>query len=259
MPEGGEHLMMPSEPLRGLSIVVTRAESQGMEFAAMLGKLGAKVAMLPMIGIGPPADCGPLNRAIESIGDYDWIFFTSFNAVQAVLPEVKTQPRASVGVVGKSTRTCIEALGWRVDLVPADFSAEGLCAVLARHNLRGQRILIPSGDLARDALPQRLRERGATVDVVQAYRNQIPPGAEVHAKQLFLNSPPPDWVTFASPSAVDNLLSVLDASALCSVRIASIGPTTSAAVRAHDLSVAVQASEHTVPGLVAAIVDSVIT
>ena len=251
-----EHL---PHPLAGLSIVVTRADHQAQELAEPLRTLGAHVILLPMIGIAPPADLGPLNRAIESISQYDWIFFTSINAVRAVAPRVGARPKARVGVVGAATQAFAEKLGWRVDVVPKDFTAEGLLAAIEGSDLMGQRVLIPSGDLARDVLPATLRGRGALVDVVEAYTNQMPPDTEARASRLFAEPKPPDWLTFASPSAVDNLASVVGSGALQLSKIASIGPVTSVAVRAHGLRVAVEPDEHTIAGLVAAIVDSVIT
>ncbi len=164
-----------------------------------------------------------------------------------------------MGVVGKATRICAEELGWTVDVVPGEFTAEGLLTSLESFDLREQRVLIPSGDLARDVLPVALRERGALVDVVEAYSNRMPPDAEVRAKRIFSAPTRPDWVIFASPSAVDNLISVLGATALQSVKTASIGPTTSAAVRRHGLTVAAEPAEHTKSGLVAAIVRAVVS
>lgn len=254
MSGGDEHTATIAQPLAGVLIVVTRAKHQAEELAAPLRGLGAQVILLPMIGIAPPADAGPLNRAIDSIDQYDWIFFTSVNAVQAVVPRIGTRPRARVGVVGKATRICLVELGWTVDVVPEEFTAEGLLSSLESIDVAGQRVLIPSGDLARDVLPAELRARGARVDVVEAYRNQVPPEAEARAKRLFSAPTPPDWVTFASPSAVDNLVPAVGATALAKVKIASIGPTTSAAVRRHGLIVAVEPAEHTVDGLVLGIV-----
>jgi len=196
---------------------------------------------------------------MESIAQYDWILFTSVNAVRSVVPHVTDRPRARVGVVGKATRDCVERLGWTADVAPEDFTAEGLLAALEGYDLRNQHVLIPSGDLARDVLPLALLGRGTIVDVVEAYGNQLPADAELHAGRLFLAPTRPDWVTFASPSAVDNLLSAIDASALRSVKIASVGPTTSAAVRRHGLTVTAEPSEHTMAGLVLAIVRAVVS
>jgi uroporphyrinogen-III synthase len=244
-------------PLAGLSMVVTRAEHQAEELAEPLRTRGADVVLLPMLGIGPPTEAGPLNSAIQSVAEYDWIFFTSVNAVRAVAPRVESRPRARVGVVGEATRACVEEFGWRVDVVPEEFTAEGLLATLEGYNLRGQRVLVPSGDRAREVLPVTLRERGALVDVVEAYRNQAPAGSEARARQLFAAAVPPDWIIFASPSAVDNLVAIAGVEALGSSKIASIGPTTSASLRRHRVTVAAEPREHTIDGLVMAIVESV--
>jgi uroporphyrinogen III methyltransferase/synthase len=209
-----------------------------------------------MIGIGPPADSRPLERAIGSIDQYDWIFFTSSNAVRAVLNRVAVQPRAEIGVVGEATKACLENLGWRVDLVPPEFSAEGLLDALESRTLRGAKVLIPSGDLAREVLPNSLREWGASIDVVEAYRNQIPPTAVAGAKEFFAAIDQPTWVLFASPSAVDNMISVIGEPALRPLKIGSIGPTTSAAVRRHGLKVAAEPQAHTIAGLVASLVEA---
>lgn len=259
MSAGGDSRANSTRPLAGLSIVVTRADHQAQELAEPLRTLGAQVILLPMIGIAPPADAAPLNRAIESIADYDWIFFTSINTVRAVVPRVGTKPSARVGVVGAATQAAVEKLGWAVDVVPEDFTAEGLLDALEGFDLKGQRVLIPSGDLARDVLPSTLRSRGAVVDAVEAYTNQMPPSAKVRANQRFAEQKPPDWLTFASPSAVDNLVSVVGPEALQCSKIASIGPVTSAAVRAQGLKVDAEPADHTITALVAAIVDSVIT
>lgn len=259
MPAGDESPANAARPLAGLSIVVTRAEHQARQLAEPLRTLGAHVILLPMISIAPPTDAGPLNRAIESINDYDWILFTSINAVRAVAPRAGARPAARVGVVGAGTHAWVEKLGWGVDVVPKDFTAEGLLDALEGFELKGQRVLIPSGDLAREVLPSTLRSLGAVVDVVEAYSNQMPPDTEARAKQLFAEPKLPDWLTLASPSAVDNLVSVVGCGALNVPMIASIGPMTSAAARAHGLKVAVEPEEHTIAGLVAAIVDSVIT
>src|SRR5277367_2002531 len=108
MPGGNVSSVGSAQPLTGLSVVVTRAEHQAPELAEPLRTLGAHVILLPMIGIAPPSDTGPLNRAMESIAQYDWILFTSVNAVRSVVPHVTDRPRARVGVVGRATRDCVE-------------------------------------------------------------------------------------------------------------------------------------------------------
>jgi len=243
------------QALAGVRIVVTRAASQAEELAQPLRDLGAEVLLLPMIEIGPPADPGPLRTAAARVKEYDWIVFTSANAVQAfaaLLPEQALNSGPRIATVGESTRRAVEELGWIVSLTPAEYIAEALIESFGEHDLRARRILIPSSAIARDAVAAGLRNRGAHVDVVEAYRNVLPRDAAERARNVF-REPFPDWVTFASSSAVRNLVQVAGAGTLRRVKIASIGPATSKTVAELGLEVTVEAAPHTVKGLVEAI------
>jgi uroporphyrinogen-III synthase len=107
--------------------------------------------------------------------------------------------------------------------------------------------------VARDLVPAALDARGARVDVVEAYRTVAPPDLADRARQVFSGQDRPDWVTFTSSSTVSNLVQAAGAHALEGVRIASIGPVTSATLLRHGLTVAIEASPYTVEGLVDAI------
>jgi uroporphyrinogen-III synthase len=241
--------------LAGTSIVVTRAVHQAEELAEPLRALGADVILLPVIEIAPPADSAPLAEAAARAREYDWIVFTSANAVAAFAAELQEplySRRTRVAAIGAATHDVAEQYGFEVSLTPDKFVAESLVAALGSENLEGRRILIPSAAVTRDVVPRELRRRGAVVDVVEAYRNVIPAAAPVQAKTIF-QEPFPTWVTFASSSAVDHLLAITSIEALQEVNIASIGPVTSETVRKHALSVAAEAREHSVAGLVEAI------
>lgn len=242
-------------PLAGVRIVVTRAAHQAEELAAPLRELGAEVILVPVIGIAPPANLEPLRAAAHRVDQYDWIFFTSANAVRAFVAELPQSPancKASIATVGPATRDVAEEYGFRVALLPERYVAESLVQAFAHKDLNGCRILIPSAAVTRDVVSAELRKHGAHVDVVEAYRNVIPPEAAKHAKQIF-REPYPDWVTFASSSAVDNLVRLVGVASLHSAKIATIGPVTSETVRTHGLRVVVEADPHTIWGLVNAI------
>jgi uroporphyrinogen-III synthase len=241
--------------LGGLRVVVTRAAHQAEPLAALLRKHGSEPILLPVIGIGPPLDPEPLGKAAAHTNDYDWILFTSANAVagfSAVLPHPAGQCRARVAAIGPATGAAARERGFTVDLVPDAYVAESLVAVLGSENLEGRRVLIPSAAVTRDVVPAALREQGAYVDVVVAYRNVIPPGAADEAPRVF-QEPYPEWVTFASSSAVDNLVSLIGAPALRQTNIASIGPVTSETIRKHALVVVAEAPISTLDALVKAI------
>jgi uroporphyrinogen III methyltransferase/synthase len=244
--------------LAGQRVVVTRAAHQAEELARPLRDSGAEVILLPTIAIVPPADPRPLQEAVRNLDRFGWIVFSSANAVAAVakeLGEEVTVPRARVAVVGSATRQAVEKLGWRVDVVPAKFVAEDLVAEIPEESLRGARVLIPAAAVTRDVLAQGLAKKGAMVDVVEAYRNIMPEEARAQAVQVFTPGLKPDWVTFTSSSAVENLIAVLGTEPLHGVKIASIGPVTSASIEAHGLKVDAQPEEHTIAALVRAMAN----
>jgi uroporphyrinogen-III synthase len=241
-------------------IVVTRAAHQAEELAALLRQSGAEAILLPVIGIIPPADPRPLKAAAAQLNQYDWVIFSSANAVEAIRQELGSNswpPRTRIATVGEATQQAVEGLGWHVDAVPGKFVAEALVESLPEETLRGRRILVPASAIARPVIPRALMDKGAIVDVVEAYRNVLPEGVENRAREIFSIKPLPDWVTFTSSSAVDNLVKLIGVELLRGVKIASIGPITSASVLAHGLVVHAQPEEHTIPALVEAIRGSV--
>ena len=245
--------------LAGQRVIVTRAAHQAEELAEPLRRLGADVILLPVIAICAPADPRPLRAAAERLGRYDWVVFTSVNAVTAIEQELApgvAPPRARIAAVGNATRRAVEKLGWKVDVVPENFVAEALAEEVPQESLRGHRVLLASAAVTRDVLPQALMDKGAIVDVVEAYRNVLPDEAIALAAQIFSRSPKPDWVTFTSSSAVDNLVKLAGADRLRGLKIACIGPVTAASVHRHGLQVDVQPDEHSVTALVEAIVNA---
>ncbi len=241
--------------LDGLRIVVTRAAHQAEELAVPLRERGAEVLLLPAIAIAPPTDRCALEQAAADADQFDWIVFTSANAIGAFVASLGHAPgglRARVATVGSATRAAAASAGFTVSLTPEKYFAEALVESFGQENLAGQRVLIPSAAVTRDVVAPALRARGAIVDVVEAYRNVIPDGAAARAWGIF-REPFPDWVTFASSSAVDNLVRLAGAHKLVRVKIASIGPVTSAAVRAHGLEVAAEAVPQNLEGLVESI------
>jgi uroporphyrinogen-III synthase len=241
--------------LEGLRIVVTRAAHQADELAAPLRALGAEVILLPVIGIAPPADLGALRRAAANCNQYDWIVFTSANAIAAFIAELPFPAlacKARVATVGAASREAAEQQGLPVAMTPDKYVAESLVAALGGEELHGRRILIPSAAVTRDVVATELRKLGAQVEVVEAYRNVLPGDAAEQAREIF-REPFPDWVTFASSSAAENLVKLAGGNALSRTRIATIGPITSETVRRHGLHVAAEATVHSTAGLIEAV------
>lgn len=139
----------------------------------------------------------------------------------------------------------MEALHLKVDVMPDEYVAEDLVRVLAPQDLRGKRVLIPRAAVARDVIPVELQKLGAEVDVVEAYRNVVPAAGRTVPKA--------DWITFTSSSTVKNYVEVAGLDSLQGMRVASIGPVTSATARGLGITVDVEAKPYTIDGLIAQI------
>ncbi len=245
-------------PLFGQRIVVTRAAGQAGALASRLVALGAEAIELPTIEIQPAADYGPLDHAIANLASYDWLIFTSANAVRVFVERLDGSAadlrslRARICAIGPATRAAIESLHLKVDLMGAEYVAEGLLRAFEGHPLAGARILLPRAAVARDLIPTELSRRGAQVDVVEAYRTIVPPDAAARAHEVFAAGPKPDWIAFTSSSTVQNFVAVAGAESLAGVRVASIGPITTRTARELGIEVAVEARTFTIDGLVEA-------
>jgi uroporphyrinogen III methyltransferase/synthase len=250
-------------PLFGQRIVVTRARRQAEALSAKLRALGAEVIELPTIEIHPALDYEPLDRAIANLASYHWLIFTSVNGVRFFLERLDRSAadlralRARICAIGPATRAAIEALHLKVDVMGREYVAEGLVEALAAYDLKDQRILLPRAAVARDLVPAELARRGALVDVVEAYRTSAPEGAAAAAAEILGAADRPHWITFTSSSTVQNFVAVAGTAALAGVRVASIGPVTSATARGLGIQVAVEPAVFTVDGLVEAILGYV--
>jgi uroporphyrinogen III methyltransferase/synthase len=255
----GELAWFDRRPLSGKRVVVTRARAQASGFAASLRELGAEVVQLPVIRVAPPEDAAPLREAVEAAGSFDWIVFTSANGVDrffAALAEAGRDARALGGVflcaIGPATAEELAKHGIRADLVPDEFVAEAaLQALAATGDLSGKRILVPRAAEAREVLPDGLRERGAEVVVVAAYRT-VHDGSGADEVRRALDAGEVDWVTFTASSTVRSFVELVG-TGVGRARVASIGPITSATVRELGMRVEVEAEEYTISGLLQAI------
>jgi len=246
-------------PLLGVRVAVTRARELAGDLAAKLRARGAEVVELATIEIRPPADPAPFECALKAIGTFDWIVFTSANGVRAFAArrgQDAPKLRAAICAIGPATRQAAEEAGLVVSLMPEKYVAESLVAAFAGVDLRGKRILLPRAAVARDVVPDELRRLGAHVEVVEAYRTAVPADAASRAAGLFREGARPDWITFTSSSTVRNFVSTAGLASLDGVRVASIGPVTSATAVKLGIAVDVEASTYTTDGLVDAVVSA---
>lgn len=246
-------------PLFGQRIVITRDRSQSADLAEPLESLGAEALLLPVIEIREPSDSKPLDDAIASLASYDWLIFTSANGVRYFMDRLDKSPhdlrslKSRICAIGPATKAAVEALHLKVDLMPAEYVAESLVEAFAKETLQFRRILLPRAAVARDLVPRELSRRGATVDVVEAYQTVAPAGLGARARAILDRKP--HWITFTSSSTVTNFIAAAGREALAEIKIASIGPITSATLREHQIEPTVEAQPHTIGGLVTAVLN----
>jgi len=242
-------------PLAGLRVVVTRAEHQSEGLAAAFERAGARVELLPLLEVVPPADPRPLARAAGDLASYDWLVFTSANAVEAFLP--LTGPLRSslrIAAVGPATAAALRAFGSEPHLTARKAEAEGLAADLAPR-IAGRRVLLPQAADARPVLLQELKEAGAEAVAVVAYDKRLPPEAPARAAELF-STTPIGWVTFTSPRIVRHFVELFGADwerRKGELRAVSIGPVTSAELRRYGVEPAAEAERPGEEGMVGAV------
>jgi uroporphyrinogen-III synthase len=253
---------MSSQPLSGVRVLVGRARHQASVLSSELRKLGATVIEIPFIEIRKPRSFKPLDSALMSLATYDWLVLTSVNGVEAMwerlakLHLTKTSfMHLGIAAIGPATRKGIEQRGGKVDVVPEEYVAESVVHSL-RRRVKGKRVLLVRAKVARDVIPRELRRAGAEVDVVEAYETVVPQSSRVRLRSLLGNPRRrPHVVTFTSSSTVRNFVALLGPTkaSIQDVRLVSIGPVTSSTLRELGLRVDLEASEFTIPGLVAAI------
>ncbi len=250
-------------PLFGKRILVTRAREQSRGLAQRLHDLGAAAIEIPTIEIRPAGDYAPLDQAIASLSEYDWLVFTSVNGVRFFVERLDRSGtdwrrlRAKICAIGPATRSAVEALHLKVDLIGKEYVAESLVEAFAGQPMAGKRVLIPRAAVARDLVPSALAARDARVDVVEAYRTVIPEntGARL-AEVLGTAAGRPDCVTFTSSSTVENLVAAAGSEALRGVRAVSIGPVTTETARRLGIEIAAQARVFTMEGLLEAVIET---
>jgi uroporphyrinogen III methyltransferase/synthase len=206
----------------------------------------------PAIRIEPRPVEGELRTAIDRIGEYELVCFTSPNGVHlffdALPSDARTLAGATVAAIGPGTAAALLEHGVRADVVPEKFVAEALVEALGSLELGGKRVLVARAAEARPVLPDSLRERGAEVDDVALYDTVAEPLTDAQRAALARAT----YVTFTSSSTVRFLLES-GVRPPAGARVVSIGPVTSATAEEHGLAVDVEAERHDIDGLVTAL------
>jgi uroporphyrinogen III methyltransferase/synthase len=253
-------------PLFGQRIVVTRPSDEGDRAAAAFEALGAEVLQAPTVLILPPADYGPIDRAIAALDTFDWLVFTSANGVRFFLDrlealgrDLRALGRAHLAAIGPATADALARYYLRADLVPDAFRSEALAAALSPR-VAGRRVLLARADRGRPLLRDEL-ERIADVEQIAVYRNadaeSLPPAV---LERLAAGTV--DWITLTSSAITERLHALLPPAIRDrighDIRLASLSPVTSATAARLGWPIAAEAAVHTWPGLVRALADRVV-
>lgn len=243
---------MAHRTLSGLHIALTRESEANAELAGMLAQQGATVHDCPLIRIQPPDDPAPLLEALEHIDQYDWLVLTSVNAARAVLSRAKPAPALRIACVGSATSAFVAEHGLRVTLRPARAHSKGMLEALAEVGVQGASVLWPRANAAPATLREGLQALGAVVDDPVAYCN-VPDVAGLESLSSLLRAGALHVIAFASSSAAENAATAV-ADGLKSVRVYSIGPSTSRTLEAAGIQVAGEAADHSARGLAQVII-----
>lgn len=256
-----EHLKWAERmPLFGRRIVVTRASANASAFARKLRTLGAEAIEFPTIETVAPDSYSTLDAQISRIDFFDWIIFTSANGVEAFIErlrvlrkDIRALGRSRIAAIGPATADSISNYALTVDAMPLEYRAEAIIDAIGIDKICGARILIPRAQVAREVLPEMLRERGAAeVIVAPAYKTIRPGGAAIDRMRDSLESTGYDLVAFTSSSTASNFVEMVG-KPKPGAKAAAIGPITAATATQLGFEVVVKPRDYTIAALVIAI------
>ncbi len=283
--------MTRQDTLKGLKVLVTRSSSQAHELSALLRDHGAEPIEVALIELSKPVSWEALDNALLSISSYDWVVFASINAVKAVLERANERgvdlsriAERRIAAIGSSTSEYLRSRGIEISFQPSSFVAEQFVEEFpGKADLGGTRILWPRTNVGRTLIADSLKSFGANVDTVEVYRTELPANSAELSRQItaLIEERSIQLITLASAQTSRNLASILriglssqsshrqemeehsDDQAcaveieqlLCDTTLATIGPITSKCAERYLKPVAIEAREHTLAGLVQAIVE----
>lgn len=265
MPEAGAKTGADADkPLVGRKVVVTRATDQAGELVRLLSDAGADVVEFPTIKTVPPASYEELDAAIAGLDGFDYVIFTSANALKffmARMEELGVQASGLAGLrivcVGPKTAELLRPYGLKADVTPRQYKAEGVLEALESEEVKGRRFLFPRAEVAREELPDGLKARGADVVLATAYRTVAPEVDPSYVSELFEGGGI-SAVTFTSTSTVKNFVKIVGGKAveyLSGICVACIGSVTARTCEEMGIRVSVVPEDYTVGALFDALTD----
>lgn len=244
------------QPLFGKKIVVTRTREQASKLTGMLVPMGARVIEFPTIEIKKIGTAGKLFDAVSAMSIYDWVVFTSQNAINIFFDEifesgkdVRIFKKISIAAIGKASADELKKYGLIADLVPPQYVAESLLDEMAKLNMKGKKILLPCSADARPVLAEGLKALGAEVNRINIYKSEKPENIDAGLVEQVKQA---DIITFTSSSTVTNFLDIVRPQGQV---LASIGPVTTKTLEEQGYAPQITAAEYTIDGLVKAMVE----
>jgi uroporphyrinogen-III synthase len=249
--------------LAGKRVVITRAARQSVGLVEKLGKRGALPSLLPLVSFSAPEDYGPMDAALDQLEQFDWIIFTSENAVRAVVKRAGVRGnlrnvagrRSRAAAVGPTTAAAAERAGFLVDYQAKTHSGAALAHELGER-VRHQSIFLPRSDRANRELPRLLRDYGAEVTEVIAYRTVTPVNLDRKKIASIVNGEF-DAILFFSPTAVEHFAGIVGDKILGVVQnrmaITAVGPITANALDQAGVKTLVVAEDTTSDAVITAL------
>ena len=251
-------------PLFGQRIVVTRSRKQAAELSSRLTELGAEVLEIPCIKITPPTNLQDLGDALLELNSYDWLVFTSPNGVTAffdlffkAFKDTRDIGGVRIAAIGPGTAAKLGQLHLQVDLMPEEAIGAKIAKAFDKfETIENLRICLLRAEVANPELPRALEELGAIVDDIACYKT-VAETEDITGDAARLLESGADWITFTSASTLEHFHARFDLPAVLKkfpqTKLASIGPETSKALAALAIKPTVEARQHTIEGLVAAV------
>ena len=249
-----------TRPLFGKRILVTRARSQASRLASGLTGLGAEVVECPVIKSAAVEDTTDLDAALVDLSQYEWVAFASPNGVSQTFDrmsflglDARAFANCKIAAVGPATVSAMNSRGINADITPDTFTAEGLVEAFRSNSDTPKNAVVFRSDIGRETIPQGLRQLGANVTEVAAYRTVLEEDSAANAHFAFEQGI--DVVTFTSSSTVKNLRHLLDGdvTSINNCVVVCMGPVTAATAKSFGIKVDIVPAEQSIPGIITAI------
>ncbi len=255
-----------NKPLFGKTVVSTRDKNYSSEIESILNQNGANVINFPTIEIKPIKNNKKLAKSIKDFDEYNFVIFTSVNGVKYLFENLKNLKKDSrifgnkkIITIGEKTAAELKRYGLESDYTPDEYIAEGVIELCKKIGVKNKKVLIPRAKVAREILPQKLKELGAKVDVVATYETILPKHKKKDIDEIInkLKKGEINIVTFTSSSTARNFFELIGKrkTIYTKTRFACIGPITADTVKSFGFKSDIVAEKYTIEGLAQGIID----